>query len=449
MNPAMSHRRPAHAARWRLPLLALAASALLLGTAAAAAQGRTVPRNGDYIAAVVNTELVTAGEVDRRVERLLEQARRTGQRVPDADRLRDDVLDALITERVIITTAREVGLRVDSAEIDRAVQNIALQNQLSLPELRQRLEAEGIDYRRFRENLRDQLMLERMREREVYRRIVVTDEEIDRLIEQQRAAGGAEDQINLAQILVTVPDSPSEQVLAERRARILAAAARVRAGEPFEAVAREVSEDGNRERGGEMGLRPVSRFPDLFIQATRRMAVGEVTAEPLRSGAGFHLLKLLDRQDGGTFTEVQTRARHILLRTSQQLSTDVAVQRLREYRRQIAGGRSFADLAREISEDGSAANGGELPWAGPGTMVPEFEQAMNELPPGGLSEPVVSRFGVHLIQVLERREVPIERAALREQARNVLREQKFDQAYEDWTRELRLRAYVELREPPL
>lgn len=445
----MSHRRPAPAARWRLPLLALCAAALLLGAVSAAAQGRNAPRNGDYIAAVVNTELVTAGEVDRRLERLLEQARRSGQRVPDADRLRDDVLDALITERVIITTAREVGLRVDSAEIDRAVQNIALQNQISLPELRRRLEAEGIDYGRFRENLRDQLMLERMREREVYRRIVVTDEEIDGLIARQRAEGGAEDQINLAQILVTVPESPSEPLLAERRARILAAQARLRAGEAFEAVAREVSEDGNRERGGEIGLRPLSRIPDLFVEATRRLAVGEVTAEPLRSGAGFHLLKLLERQDGGTFTEVQTRSRHILLRTSPQLSTEVAVQRLSEYRRQIAGGRSFAELAREISEDGSAANGGELPWAGPGTMVPEFEQAMNALPPGGLSEPVVSRFGVHLIQVLERREVAIERAALREQARNVLREQKFDQAYEDWTRELRLRAYVELREPPL
>jgi peptidyl-prolyl cis-trans isomerase SurA len=428
---------------------AACALVLLAATGGASAQGSGVQRNGDWIAAVVNTELVTAGEVERRVERVLDQARRSGQRVPDAERLREEVLDGLITERVIITTAREFGVRVDPADIDRAVQNIALQNQLSLPELRRRLEAEGIDYARLRDNLRDQLMLERMREREVYRRIVVTDEEIDRLIERQRSAAGAEELLNLAQILVTVPDNPSEVVLAERRARILAAAARVRAGEPFEAVAREISEDGNRERGGEMGLRPVSRFPDLFIEATRRLGVGEVSAEPLRSGAGFHLLRVLDRQDGGAFTETQTRARHILLRTSPQLPAEVAVQRLREYRRQIEDGRSFADLAREISEDGSAANGGELPWAGPGMMVPEFEEAMNQLQPGGLSQPVVSRFGVHLIQVLERREVPVERAALREQARNVLREQKFDEAYEEWTRELRLRAYVEFREPPL
>jgi peptidyl-prolyl cis-trans isomerase SurA len=428
--------------------MALAAAGLLLSALQAAAQGRTVVRNGDYIAAVVNTELVTAGEVERRVERVLEQAQRAGQRAPDADILRDQVLDALITERVIITTAREFGLRIDDAEVDRAVQNIAAQNQLSLPELRRRLTAEGIDYGRFRDNLRDQLMLERMREREVYRRIVVSDEDVDRLIEEQRAASGAEDQLNLAQILVSVPDSPSEAVLSERRARILAAAARLRAGEAFEAVAMEISEDGNRERGGVIGLRPVSRFPDLFIEATRRLAVGAVTSEPLRSGAGFHLLKVLERQEGGTFTETQTRARHILLRPSPQLPAEVAARRLVEYRRQIEGGRSFADVAREFSEDGSAANGGELPWAGPGMMVPEFEQAMNALPPGGLSEPVVSRFGLHLIQVLERREVPIERAQLREQARNVLREQKFDQAYEDWTRELRLRAYVELREPP-
>jgi peptidyl-prolyl cis-trans isomerase SurA len=174
-----------------------------------------------------------------------------------------------------------------------------------------------------------------------------------------------------------------------------------------------------------------------------------VTAEPLRSGAGFHVLRVLERRDGGAFTETQTRARHILLRTSPQLSPELAARRLAEYRRQIEGGRSFAEVAREFSEDGSAANGGELPWAGPGTMVPEFEQAMNALPVGGLSQPVQSRFGVHLIQVMERRDVALEPRQLREQARNVLREQKFEQAYLDWTQELRTRAYVELREPPL
>jgi peptidyl-prolyl cis-trans isomerase SurA len=214
-------------------------------------------------------------------------------------------------------------------------------------------------------------------------------------------------------------------------------------------VAREVSEDGNRQRGGEIGLRPASRLPDIFITATRGLRPGQMTAEPLRSGAGFHILKVLERKERPLGEVTQTRARHILLRPSAQLSAEVAARRLAEYRRQIeSGARRFEDIAREFSEDGSASVGGELGWAAPGVMVPEFEQAMNALPVGGLSAPVVSRFGVHLIQVEERRNVVLDDKQLREQARNVLREQRFEQAYDEWTRELRTRAYVEFREPP-
>jgi len=221
----------------------------------------------------------------------------------------------------------------------------------------------------------------------------------------------------------------------------------VRAGEPFAQVARELSDDGNRERGGEIGLRPAARLPDLFVEAVRDLPVGGVSAV-LRSGAGFHLLELLERRSGGV-TITQTRVRHVLLRTSPELTPEVAARRLAEYRRQIESGRrSFEDIAREYSEDGSAASGGDLGWAAPGMFVPEFEAAMNALSPGGVSAPVVSRFGVHLIQVVERREVALDAKQLREQARNVLRERKFEQAYLDWTKELRARAYVEYREPP-
>jgi peptidyl-prolyl cis-trans isomerase SurA len=305
-----------------------------------------------------------------------------------------------------------------------------------------------MDYARFRADLRDQIMVERLREREVYRRINVTDEEIDALLQRQRQATAAGAELNIAQILVPVPEGADPATVAARRGRIEQALARVRAGEDFAQVAREVSEDGNRERGGEIGLRPVQRLPDLFVQAVKDFQPGQVSAEPLRSGAGFHVLKLIERR-GGEPTVTQTRARHVLLRTSPQLTAEVAARRLAEFRAQIASGqRSFEDIARQYSEDGSASAGGELGWASPGMYVPEFEQAMSALPIGGLSQPVVSRFGVHLIQVLERRETAIEPRQLREQARNVLREQKFEQAYLDWTKELRSRAYVELREPP-
>ena len=417
-------------------------------SSATAALARTV-LNGDYIAAVVNQELVTAGEVERRIERAQAEAGRAGVRLPAESDLRRQALDALIDERAMITAARESGMKVDEPEIDRAVQNIAQQNQISLEVLRQRLRTEGIDYGRFRANLRDQIMIERLREREVYQRIRVSDDEIDKIIEERRQAADADGEIHIAQILVTVAEGADPATLATRKALAEAALARVQGGEAFEKVAAEISEDANRTKGGEIGSRPASRLPDIFVDATKSLKSGEIAPALVRSGAGFHVLKLIERKEAGVGRVTQTRARHVLLRTSPQLNTETASRRLAEYKRQIeTGSKSFEDIARQYSEDGSAASGGDLGWSAPGVMVPEFEAAMNELALGGLSAPVVSRFGVHLIQVLERREVALEVKQLREQARNALREQKFDQAYLDWTKELRSRAYVELREPP-
>ena len=418
--------------------------------AATRAADRSAVRSGDYIAAIVNQELVTAVEVSRRMARAREDAQRAGARLPADEELRNQVVEALIEERVILTYARETGGRVDDAELDRAVQTVAAQNQLSVPQLRERLAGEGIDLVRFRANLRDQLLVERTREREVYQRIRITDSDVEDYLERQRRAAAAEAPLNLAQILISVPEGASEAVVAERRRLAEAALARVRAGEPFEAVARQLSEDAQREKGGEIGARPVSRLPDLFVEATRSLKVGEVTPALVRSGAAFHVLKVLSRGDVGPAQVTQTRSRHILLRPSSRLTAEAAQARLAGYRRQIeSGARTFEDMAREFSEDGSAAQGGDLGWAAPGTMVPEFEEAMNALPLGGLSQPVVSRFGAHLIQVLERREVAVDPKQLREQARNALREQRFDDAYTDWARDLRGRAYVEMREPPL
>ena len=406
-------------------------------------------RNGDHIAVIVNQELVTAGEIDRRMERAQAEVAR-GARLPPEPELRQLTLDALIDERVMLSTARESGMRVDDAEVDRAIQNVAAQNQITLPVLRQRLAAEGTDYFRFRANIREQIMIERLREREVYQRIRVSDEDVDKFLDEQRAVANADAETNLAQILVTVPDDADVATVAARRAVAALALARVKNGEAFEAVSREVSEDGNRAQGGVIGARPASRLPDAFVEATKALKPGEVTAQPLRTGAGFHLLKVISRKGVQLGQVQQTRARHVLLRTSPQLTAEVAARRLTEYRRQIeSGSKNFEAIAREFSEDGSAAAGGDLGWSSPGVMVPEFEQAMNALAINGLSDPVVSRFGVHLIQVLERREQAVELKQLREQARIALREQRFDQAYADWTKELRSRAYVEYREPPL
>ena len=224
----------------------------------------------------------------------------------------------------------------------------------------------------------------------------------------------------------------------------------MRGGEAFATVAREVSEDANRANGGEIGLRAADRLPDAFLEVVRPMNSGDVSPTLLRTGAGFHVLKLVERNDGKAFRVTQTRARHILLRPSPQLSAQAIQERLADFKRQIeSGARRFEDLAREHSLDGSANAGGDLGWTTPGQFVPEFEQAMNGLAIGGLSNPVVSRFGVHLIQVVERRNVALDAKQLREQARTALRERKFEAAYAEWVREVRARAYVEFREAPL
>lgn len=427
----------------------LLAAALALTVPLLQAQGRAAVRNGDFIVAVVNQELVTASELDTRLERVRREAARGRATLPPEDELRRQVLDTLIDERVQLTHARENGPRVDEAEVDRAVINVAVQNQLTPEQLRERLRREGVDYGRFRSNVRDQLVTERVREREVIARIRVTDSEVDAFLDKRRAESGNATEYNIAQILVSVREGADAAEVAQRRARADAAMARVRNGESFEAVARELSEDPNRQQGGVLGMRAADRLPDVFVESVRGLKVGDTAPALLRTGAGFHLLKLVDKREADAFRVPQTRVRHILLRVSPQLSQEAAQRRLSEFKRRLeAGSASFEALARENSEDGSAPQGGDLGWAAPGTFVPEFEQAMNALPVGGLSDPVVSRFGVHLLQVVDRRQITMDLKQQRDMARNALREQKFDDAYAEWLADLRARAYVEIREAP-
>lgn len=426
----------------RLVPLVLALAALHASAQAPALQP------GDYIAAVVNQDVVAASEVVQRTERLRQEARQKGEVMPETAGLRKQALEALIEDRVLVTYARENGPKIDEAELDRVVANVAAQNKLTMAQLRERLRAEGTDYKGFRENLRDQMMTERVREREVQGRIKVTDAEIDAWLDKKRAALEQGGQINLAQVLVSVPEGAPESVVAERRARAQAALARIQGGEDFAKVAREVSEDSNKARGGEIGMRPADRLPDVFVAAVKDLKSGQVAPELLRSGAGFHILKVVERQGAASLTQsLQTHARHILLRPSQQLTAEVAARRLAEMKRQIEAGQAkFEVLAKANSEDGSAESGGDLGWMGAGGFVPEFEEAMNALAIGGISQPVMSRFGVHLIQVLERRTVEVEPKVLRDQARAALREQKYDEAYQDWVKDLRAKAFVEVRE---
>jgi peptidyl-prolyl cis-trans isomerase SurA len=303
----------------------------------------------------------------------------------------------------------------------------------------------------FREELRNQLLLTRLRERELESRVKVSDLDVEQFLREQQASNDASSQeINLGHILVAVPENANDAQIAGLRAKAQRVLERARAGEDFAKLASETSDaPGAASGGGQLGLRSADRYPPLFVQAVQNLPEGAIS-DILRSGAGFHVLKVIEKRKGGlTGTVTQSRARHILLRPSPQMSETAAVQRLAEFKRRVQAGQAdFAQLAREFSQDASARSGGDLGWANPGLFVPEFEEAMNSLAPGQIADPVISRFGVHLIQLLERRQAKLSEREQREVARNLVREKKLDEAYAQWAQDVRGRAYVEFREPP-
>lgn len=419
------------------------------GAARATPPAVPVQRAAEYIVALVNSEPITNTEVQTRVERILKE-NPEAQRAPRAELTRL-VLERLIAERAQLQQAKEAGIKVDELAIDQAEQIVARQNQISLVELRSRVAAEGISPQTFRNDLRDQLLLSRLRDREVEAKVKVSDTEVDQFIRDQRSSPNvAMQNINLAQVLVAVPESASEAQVASLQQRAQGVAQRARAGEDFAKLAQEFSDAPDRANGGALGMRSADRYPTLFVEATQSTAVNGV-AGPIRSGAGFHVLKVLAKSQPGAADAVvtQTQVRHILLRSDAKRSTAQAVAQLAEFKERIQkGSAEFAGLARDNSQDGSAKEGGDLGWSRPGQFVPEFEEAMNRLAPGQLSDPVVSRFGVHLIQVVARRDAKLSQAEQREAARAVLREKKVEEAFETWAQEIRARAYVEFREPP-
>ncbi len=409
-------------------------------------------RQADHIVAVVNSEPVTNNEVRARMARVLRQIQQSGGAQPPLDVLATEVMEQIIVEKAQIQLAKEGGVTVDELAIDQAEQNIARRNEVSKEEMLRRLAADGVSHEQFRLELRRQLTLQRLREREVDARVRVSEPEIDQFLREQSPQGAdlARTELNIAQVLVVVPEGASDAQVAAAQARAQGVADKARAEGDFAALAREFSDaPGAANTGGQMGLRPADRYPDLFVEAVASLPVGGV-AGPVRSGAGFHVLKLIEKSRASLpATVVQSHARHILLRTGAQLSEAAAAERLADYRRRILAGQAdFAQLAREHSQDGSAKQGGDLGWTNPGTFVPEFEEAMDALKPGEVSQPLVSRFGVHLIQLQERREQRLSPREQREVARQAVRMKKTEDAYTTWTQEVRGRAYVEYRDPP-
>ena len=419
---------------------------------AAHAQTAVKTRSADFIVAVVNSEPITNNEVQALKTRIQKELPR-GTQLPDGQSLNQQALDQLIIEKAQLQVARENGIRIEDTEIELTVQNIARQNQLTKEQLYQRLGQEGLSVSTFREQLKTQLIINRLREREVENRARISDSDVEKEIQSRQLntpSSAVAMDLNLAMILIAVLENstPSEVVALQAKAQQISQQAKN--GENFASLATKFSQAADKgANGGEMGLRSADRYPTLFVQGIQALNKGDVS-DPLRSGAGFHILKVLEKKqsDMSGTTIVQTRARHILLRLSNDLTEVAARNRLLSYKQRIQGGTDFAEIARQFSQDGSAAAGGDLGWASPGQFVPEFEEVMAQLKVGQISDPLVSRFGLHLIQVMERREAPLTLREQREMVRSQLREKKMEELYTAWVQELRGMAYVELRDPP-
>lgn len=406
-------------------------------------------RSADFIVAIVNSEPVTNNEVRARIQRVIDTMKSQGaQQLPAIQELSREVLERLIVEKAQIQTAKETGIKVDDFAIDQAIQNLAQQSGLSPEAMRREVIQRGQTEASFREDIRNQLLMQRLQNREVDGRVKVTEHDIDQYMADQREHNAQSDMattlINLGHILITVPERATPSEISQRQALAQKALEAARTEADFAAVAKRFSEGGQAE----LGMRPANRYPNVFIESVATTPVGGIVG-PVRSAAGFHILKVIDKSASGVAAVVtQNHARHILLRTSPQLGEREAAQRLSEIRQRIAGGAQFEDLARQYSEDGSAQMGGDLGWAGPGRYVPEFEQALNALQPGQVSQPIGSRFGVHLIQLVERRQATLTAREQREMLRDVVREEKLEKAHANWMQEVRGQAYVEYREPP-
>ena len=426
--------------------LRLTAACLLLIAGTVQAQ-QSKPRSivvVDRIVAVVNDEVITERELAARVDFALRQLAQQGTQPPARQVLERQLLERTINDRVQMQHARDTGTRVDDAELDRAMLKIAEQNKMTVVELRTVLAKDNVPYDKFREDIRSEITLSRLREREVAQKIVVTESEVDNFIQGQMAQSGR-DEFNVSHILISVPEKATPEQLQQRRERAEQALSQIKGGADFRQIAAAFSDGPEALQGGLLGWRESSRLPALFLDALRPLQAGQLS-ELLRSSNGFHILRLNERRGGAAPVMIQqTRARHILIKTNELVSETEARNRILTLKERLDNKADFAELARLRSEDTSASRGGELNWLSPGDTVPEFERAMDALKPGEISAPVRSPFGWHLIQVIERRNQDMTQEGRRLNARQTLRDRKTDEAYQEWVRQLRDRAYVEQR----
>ncbi len=422
--------------------------ALLLGAHAQAAPQDRPGRLVDRIVAVVDEDVITWNELQAAVEDVRRQLRARGIPPPPTDVLQRQVLEREIVRRIQLQLAERLRVRVSDSEMVATLNRIARDNGMTIEQLHDTLVAEGIDYPRYVQRLKEDMIIARLQRREVLSRIQVSEREVDNYLATQAVQGNLDDEYHLAHILVSVPEAASPEQIEAARRRAEALLERLRRGADFQQLAIAESDAQDALDGGDLGWRKLGRIPTLFARELIHMEIGEIRG-PLRSAAGFHIIKLLGKRSPESAPVTQTRARHILIKPNQVRDEAQVIARLRQLKSAIEGGADFARLAEEHSEDtGSAAQGGELGWVGPGELVPEFERVMDRLRPGEVSAPFQTPFGWHIVQVLERRQIDDSEEQRRRRAREAIRQRKAQEALEAWLRRLRDEAYVEIRLDP-
>ncbi|PXX43809.1 peptidylprolyl isomerase [Undibacterium pigrum] len=439
---------------------ALAVSAGLLASTTAWSQVKLTPiapakvvqskaQTVNSIVVVVNDEVITRQELNEQILAVEMSLKKQGTPLPDRAALQKQLLERMIIDRAQMQLAKENGMRVDDVMLDRTMLRLAEQNKMSLQEFRNQIEREGTSYAKFREEIRDDILKQRIREREVDSKIQVSETEIDNYLAAEANNKSAKQELNLAHILVSIPEKASAEQIAARRQRAEEALQKLRGGADFAKTAVTYSDSSEALKGGDIGWREQDRLPPLFVDAISKVKVGEFS-EIVRSPNGFHIIKVNGKRAANdtkaAAAEQQSRVRHILLKVSQIVTVEEARQKLLDFKKKIeAKEATFEDLAKAHSIDGSASKGGDLGWLFPGSTLPEFEQAMDKLAINQISEPVVTQFGVHLIQVLERKTDELSKDRQRIAARQAVRDRKSDEALQDWLREVRDRAYVDYR----
>ena len=400
----------------------------------------------DRIVAVVNNEIVLDSELVEMEQTVRQQLRQRNAAIPSSDILRRQVLERLIMQKLQLQRAEMSGIRVADDALNAAVRQIAENNNLTIRQFRDALESDGYDFTEFRETIREEMVISRLRKSEVEDSIVVSEREVDNFLATQNLQGDSEQAFRLLHILVGIPDAPTPEQVQEAEKKLAVIQDLLAEGGDFSEIAAGYSDGQNALEGGELGWRKQAELPTLFASVVPNLAVGEVS-DVIRSGSGFHLVKLAEKRSEETHLVKQTKARHILIKTNELVTDEAAEKRLQQLRERILNGEDFAELAKTHSEDtGSAIDGGSLGWTSPGVMVPEFEEVMNGLAEGEMSDVFQSRFGWHLIQVEERREQNMADEFKRNKAREQLKQRKIEEELESWLRAMRDEAYIEYRD---